>query len=205
MKKKIKNETTKVDKLLELARLGPIRARDLAPHGIPRSYLQRLCNRGIMERVSRGLYGLVDTSVSEHHTLVEASIRVPDGVICLQSALLFHGMTTELPYQVWMFIGRHSRMPRIDYPPLQIVRASGPAFTHGVEEHRIENVSLRITTPAKTVADCFRFRRYVGLDVAITALKDYITKYRGGMDDLMFAAKADRIYPFMRPYMEALV
>ncbi len=116
-----------------------------------------------------------------------------------------HGLTTESPHAVWVLIDRRARMPKLGYPKLEVVRASGPAREHGVETRVIDGVNVQITTAAKTVADCFRFRRHVGLEVALAALKDYLTKRRGSVDALVEAARADRIYPLMRPYLEALM
>ncbi len=235
--------TTKIEKLLRLAEKGPVRARDLHEAGIPRTYLRRLSDRGILERVDRGLYRLVDAPVTQDHTLAQVAKRIPHAIVCLLSALQFHELTTELPNSVWVMIDRHARMPKLSYPKLEVVRASGAARIHGVETRIIEGVSAKITTPAKTVADCFRFRRHVGQDVAIAALRDYLAKSRGkptssqrnaiiegggfgegdgtgygtsrgdgygdptvySIDALVDAARADRVYTVLRPYLEALV
>lgn len=198
-------EATKADALLKLARKGPLRARDLAAGGIPRVYLRRLCERGLLERVDRGLYRLADaSSVTELHSLATVAMRAPHAIVCLLSALQVHDLTSEAPHAVWVMIDRHARVPKLARPQLEVVRASGRALDHGVETRQIEGANVRITSPAKTVADCFRYRRHVGLDVAIAALRDYLSTRRGGMDDLVEAARADRIYTFMRPYLEAL-
>ncbi|HWN68672.1 MAG TPA: type IV toxin-antitoxin system AbiEi family antitoxin domain-containing protein [Haliangium sp.] len=196
--------TTKMDALRKLARKGPIRARDLDAAGIPRTYLKRLCDSGDLEQVDRGLYRLPDAEVTELHTLAEVGKRVPHGIICLLSALQIHELTTEVPHEVWLLIDTHARMPKLSYPPLRVVRASGAAREHGVESRKIEGVLVHVTTPAKTIADCFRYRRHVGLDVALAALRDYLRKHRTGIDALVEAARADRVYSVMRPYMEAL-
>jgi predicted transcriptional regulator of viral defense system len=195
---------TKTDALLRLARKGPIRARDLDGAGIPRAYLSRLCERGQLEQVDRGLYRLAEAPVTELSSLADVSKRVPHAVICLLSALQLHGLTTEVPHAVWVLIDRHARLPKLTSPRLEVVRASGAAREHGVETRSIEGVNVQLTTPAKTVADCFRFRRHVGLEVARAALKEYLRKRRGSIDALVNAARADRIYAFMRPYLEAL-
>ena len=194
----------KIDALIRLARKGPIRARDLANAEIPRTYLARLCESGVLEQVDRGLYRLADARVTELHSLAEVAKRVPHAVICLLSALQVHGLTTESPHAVWIMIDTHARAPKIAYPTVEIVRASGKARSHGIETRTIENVPVRLTTPAKTVADCFRYRKHVGLDVALGSLREYLRKRRGGVDALTTAAKVDRIYAFMRPYLEAL-
>lgn len=195
---------TKTITLLRLARKGPVRARDLDEAGIPRAYLKRLCDRGLLEQVDRGLYRLADAPVTELSSLADVSKRVPHAVICLLSALQVHGLTTEVPHAVWVLIDRHARMPTLTTPTLEVVRASRKALEHGVETRVIDGVKVQVTTPAKTVADCFRFRRHVGLEVALAALKDYLRKRKGSIDALVEAAHADRIYAFMRPYLEAL-
>ena len=196
--------STKSDVVLRLARKGPIRARDLAAAGVPRAYLSRLRERGLIEQVDRGLYRVPDAPVTLFHSLAEVAVRVPHAVICLASALQVHELTTEVPHAVWIMIDRHARMPSLSYPKLEVVRASGNALTHGVETRVIEAVTVRITTAAKTVADCFRYRRHIGLDVALAALRDYLQRHRGGTDALIDAARADRVGVLMRPYLEAL-
>lgn len=196
--------TTKTDALLRLARKGPVRARDLDEAGIPRAYLRRLCDRGLLEQVDRGIYRLADAPVTELHSLAEVATRVPHATVCLLSALQLHELTTEVPHAVWVMIDRHARAPKLTYPKLEIVRASGRALEHGIETRAIEGVNVRVTSAAKTVADCFRYRRHVGLDVAKAALRDHLRTHRGGMNALVEAARADRVYTLMRPYLEAL-
>jgi predicted transcriptional regulator of viral defense system len=195
---------TKTEALLRLARNGPVRARDLERVKIPRTYLRRLCERGVLEQVDRGLYRLADAPVSELHSLAEVAKRVPQGVICLLSALQVHRLTTEVPHAVWIQLDRRARVPKLAYPKLEVVRASGAARNHGTEARIIDGVRVRLTSPAKTVADCFRYRRHVGLDVALAALRDYLRTRRGGINALVEAARADRILAFMRPYLDAL-
>lgn len=198
-------DTTKVKDLLSLAAKGPVRAADLDAADIPRVYLKRLCDQGLLEQVDRGLYRLADAPVTELSSVAEVAKRVPHGIICLLSALQIHELTTESPHAVWLLIDRHRRSPGFSYPQIEVVRASGNALDLGVEKRIIEGVKTRITTPAKTVADCFRFRKHVGLEVAMEALKDYLDKRPQTIDALVDAAKADRVYTFMRPYLEALV
>ncbi|MBU1239820.1 type IV toxin-antitoxin system AbiEi family antitoxin domain-containing protein [Myxococcota bacterium] len=195
---------SKTDLLLQIARQGPLRARDLQRAGISRTYLTRLCDRGLLERVDRGLYRLVEGPVTENSSLADVISRAPHAVICLLSALQLHDMTSEAPHAVWIMIDRHARMPRMATPRIEVVRASGAARLHGTETRVIDGLEITITTPAKTVADCFRFRRHVGLEVALEALRDYRKNRKGTIDTLIEAARADRIYAFMRPYLEAL-
>jgi len=205
--------STKTSELLRLAGSGPLRTRDVDAAGIPRVYLRRLCERGLLERVDRGLYRLPEAPVTELHSLVEVARRVPHATVALLSALQVHGLTTEAPRAVWILIDRHARTPKVTYPKLEVVYASGLALVHGVETRTIEGVPVRLTTPAKTVADCFRYRRHVGLEVALAALRGYLGRpvARGGtrrtgspVDDLIAAARADRVSAVLRPYLEAL-
>jgi predicted transcriptional regulator of viral defense system len=196
---------TKSQQLLELVRSrGVVRPRDLDRHGIPRTYLIRLHRRGVLGRPSRGVYVLADAEPTEHHSLAEASKRVPGGVVCLLSALRFHGLTTQAPFEVWLAIDRKARLPRVEYPPLHVVRFSGPALTEGVEGHTVEGVPVRVTTPARTVVDCFAYRNKVGLDVALEALRDCRRQRKATMDELDHAARARRMANVMRPYLESL-
>lgn len=196
--------TDKASSLLRLARRGPVRARDLDTAGIPRTYLRRLCDRGVLERIDRGLYRLVDAPMSELSSLAEVSKRSPRAVICLLSALQVHGLASESPHAVWLLIDRHGRAPKFTSSKLEVVRASGAARDHGIQEILIDRVKVPVTTPAKTVADCFRYRRHVGLEVALAALRDYLKKRKGSIDALMAAASADRVQTVLRPYLEAL-
>ena len=194
----------RTQQILEIvAKAGVLRPRDLDAHGIPRIYLSRLCERGLLDRVGRGLYVLPDADVSEHHTLAEAGKRVPHGVVCLLSALRFHGRTTQSPSEVWLAIGNKAWRPQVDYPPLRFVRFSERTLEAGVEEHSIEGVLVRIYNPAKTVADCFKYRNKIGLDVALEALRDCRRQRRCTNDELWHYAKICRVANVMRPYMEA--
>jgi predicted transcriptional regulator of viral defense system len=159
---------------------------------------------GALERVGRGLYVPAGAKITEHHTLAEASKRLPAGVICLLSALAFHGMTTQSPHEVWIAIDVKARKPKTDWPPMRVVRFSGRARTFGVEKHVIEGVDVMVTSRAKTVADCFKYRNKIGLDVALEALRDYLRKRGRSMDDLVHAAAACRVARVMRPYIESL-
>ena len=196
---------TKTAALLRLFQSGPVRARDLAVAGIPRAYLTRLCDRGLVEQTDRGLYRLANAPVTELTSLAEVAKRLPHASICLISALQVHRLTTEVPHAVWVLIDRHARLPKIAAPKLEVVRASGTARSHGVQRRTIDGVKVSITSPAKTVADCFRYRKHVGLEVAVAALKDYVRKRTDTIDALFAAARADRIQTFMRPYVEAIV
>ncbi|HOX05020.1 MAG TPA: type IV toxin-antitoxin system AbiEi family antitoxin domain-containing protein [Planctomycetota bacterium] len=201
---KTKGNRAMADRVLELAQqYGVLHARDLRPLGIPREHLSRLCARGKLTKSGRGLYMLPDADVTEHHGLVEAAQLVPRGVVCLLSALRFHDIGTQAPFEVWLAIERRSARPRVSHPPLRVMRFSGAAFTDGVEEHRIEGVPVRVYSPAKTVADCFKYRNKIGLDVALEALREALRYRKCTADQLWEAAKVCRVLAVMRPYMEA--
>ncbi|MHB1515790.1 MAG: type IV toxin-antitoxin system AbiEi family antitoxin domain-containing protein [Acidiferrobacteraceae bacterium] len=185
-------------------RLGMLRVRDLTARGLHPEYLRRLCDQGLLTRVSCGLYMAADAEVSVHHGLAQASKRVPRGVICLLSALQFHELGTQSPFEVWLALDRRAARPRMAYPPLRIVRFSGPALTEGIEAHQIEGVRVQVTGPAKTVADCFKYRHKIGLDVALEALKECRAQRQCSPDALWRYAKICRVANVMRPYLEAV-
>jgi len=191
--------------VLGLARVhGLLRARDLDEHRIPRVYLTRLVRRGELERVARGLYALPDADVTENTSLAEAGKKVPHGVVCLLSALRFHSLGTQNPFEVWLAINTRARQPLAGHLPLRIVRFSGRALSEGIEVHDVEGVPVRIYNLAKTIADCFKYRNKIGLDVALEALREGWRARRFNMDDLWRYAKVDRVTNVMRPYLEAL-
>ena len=193
---------TKYDALLRMARKGPIRARDLDAERIPRVYLRRLADRGDLVRTDRGIYRLAGAEASEHASLADVAIRVPHATVCLYSALQFHGLTTQVSHAVWIMIDRTRRAPRIENPPVEVVRASGNARRHGIQVQRIDGVDVEITTPAKTVADCFKYRNKIGLDVAIEALREGWRAKSFTMDELWNSAKVCRVRSVIQPYME---
>lgn len=196
---------TAADRLIDLVRSrGLIRPCDLELLGIPRISLTRAVRRGQLERVGRGLYGLPERQVSAHGALAEMAHRVPKGVVCLLSALRFHGLTTQAPFEVWLAIENKAIAPKLDYPPLRIVRFSGAALTEGIEEHVVDGVTVRITGVAKTVADCFKYRNKIGLDVALEALREAWREKRMTSDDLWRYAKVCRVANVMRPYLDSL-
>ena len=155
-------------------------------------------------KVGRGLYVARGAKPTEHHSLAQASKRMPKGVVCLLSALRFHDLTTQSPFEVWLAIGEKSRLPKQANLQLRIVRFSRKALTHGVQDHRIEGVPVCVFTPAKTVADCFRYRNKIGLDVALEALRDCKHKRKATTDEIWKAAKVCRVANVMRPYLESI-
>lgn len=193
-------------KILELAKqMGLIRPCDVEAAGIHREYLLRLYRNGELTRVGRGLYALPDGQTSEFLSLAEVAKRVPNAVVCLISALQFHNLTTQITNSVWVSIENKKWEPTFDYPPLIIVRLSGDAFSFGVEEHEIDRITVKVYSPAKTVADCFKFRNKVGLDVALEALRETWRSRKATMDELWETAKVCRVANVMRPYLEMVI
>jgi predicted transcriptional regulator of viral defense system len=181
-----------------------MRTRDLEAKGMSRPAIRRLVDAGKLERVGRGMYVPAGFQATEHHGLAAAALRVPGGVVCLLSALQFHGIGTQAPFETWLAIGVKDRKPTVADLPLRIVRFSRSALEHGFEAHVIEGVPVKVTTAARTVADCFKYRNKIGLDVALEALREY-RRSRRSVDDLTRAACAVRVANVMRPYLEAIV
>jgi predicted transcriptional regulator of viral defense system len=197
---------SKTEQVLLLAReVGVLRPKDIEAQGIHREYLRRLENKGLLFRSGRGLYTLCDTAVTENHSLASACKRVPKGIVCLLSALRFHELTTQAPFEVWLAIDGKARFPKEEILPLRIVYMSGKALTAGVEEHLIEGVIVRAYSIPKTVADCFKYRNKIGLEVALEALRASWQERRCTMDELWHYAKICRVANIMRPYLESLV
>ncbi len=181
-----------------------IRTRDLARLGLPRTALGVPLADGMVSRLSHGVYAVTGYDVSEHHSFAQAAVRVPHGVVCLLSALVFHDLTTQSPHEVWLAIDRKARQPAERFPPLHVVRFGGEALSAGSTLHQIDGVPVRITTPAKTVADCFKYRNKLGISVAVEALREGWTKRRFTMDELWAMARVCRMHNVIRPYVESL-
>lgn len=186
-----------------MKRTGIVRSRDLELAGISRTRIRRLLDRGVVQRVGRGLYRLPGAPVTEQHDLAEAARRVPGGVVCLLSALRFHGLTTQNPFEVWMAIDRKAWRPRAASPPLRLFFLSGRSLREGVEHHDVSGVRVRVFSAAKTVADCFKFRNKIGTDVAIEALREYRRTRPKQLDALWKFAEVDRVTRVIGPYLEA--
>lgn len=195
---------TQVDDIKALLqRHGTITAKTLAAHGINRRFLSRLQGTGDLVRVARGIYSSGDAeAVTAHHSLLIASQRVPNGVICLLSALRFHEIGTQTPSEVWMGLPRRSRLPAEAL--IHAIHFSPQSFQVGVEQHQIEGSSVPIFSAAKTVADCFKFRGQVGLDVAIEALRECLRARKARITDIDTFAQVCRVAAVMRPYLEAM-
>jgi len=197
--------TTRKDQALEIIReLGIVRPVDLEARGISRGVLYRLVRDDLVVREARGIYVASQHPYSAEHTLAHVAKRVPAGVFCLLTALRFHELTTQNPAEVWIALHEKARKPRLDYPRLRVARFSGPALKEGIETHRLENVEVRVYSAAKTVADCFKYRNKVGIDVAVEALRDYHRSHRGGANELARFARICRVSRVMQPYLDAI-
>lgn len=185
-------------------RAGLLRSRDLERMGLSRPTVAALADAGELIRVARGVYAPADHELTERHSLAVACTRVPHGVVCLLSALAFHGLTTQNPSEVWLAIAPESRKPAPGSPPLRIARFSGAALSRGIEIHQTDGTRIRVYSVAKTVADLFKYRNKIGTDVAVEALRETLRYRRATIAELAHAAKTCRVDKVMRPYLEAL-
>lgn len=198
--------TTQRAQALELLGTHPVmRLKDFTEHGIGPETLSRLVREGTVMRPVRGLYQSAEGVADARRTLAEATALVPKGVVCLASALQFHEMTLQMPSSVWIAIERTAWRPRIDYPPIRFVRFTGQALSEGIERHRIENIEVAITDPARTIVDCFRYRTKVGIDVAVEGLREGLRQRKATSDQLWKYAMKMRAWSLMKPYVEAMV
>ncbi len=187
-----------------IRRHGVVRVKDLVDNNIHPECLRRLCKKGIVMKQGRGIYILADGKYTEHHSFAEVSKWIPSSVVCLVSALRFHNIGTQSPQKVWIALGRRCACPRLKYPPVKVFRFSGQALSEGVEEHKIDGVTVKIYGIAKTVADCFKYRNKIGSDVAVEALRETIRYKKCTSDDLWKYAKICRVWNVIRPYLEAM-
>lgn len=187
-----------------LRRQAVARSHELEAAGVSRTTLAKLVERGTVRRVARGVYSLPDASPDVGHDLARAACQVPGGVVCLLSALRFHRLTTQNPFEVWVAIPPNAWRPAGGGVPIRFIHVARSHLADGVEHHRIEGTKVAITTPAKTVADCFKFRNRIGTDVAIEALREFVQRHPGKIDSLLRHAKIDRVERVIRPYLESL-
>ena len=187
-----------------LKKAGTIRSRDLERAGVSRTQIRRLLAQGTITRAGRGLYRSPAAALTERNDLAEVARLVPGGIVCLLSALRFHNLTTQNPFEVWLAIDRKAWRPRLEHPPLRIVYLSGSTLRDGVEDHVVDGVPVRVFSAARTVADCFKFRNKIGLDVAIEALREARRAKQASADELWRYAKVNRVTNVMRPYLEAV-
>ena len=183
---------------------GVLRPRDLDKYGIARTYLSRLYKQNMLRKAGRGLYIIADAEPTKDHTIAQVCKRMPHGVVCLLSALQFHEITTQHPFEVWLALDRKGWFPNSLDLPVRIVRFSKAALTEGIEEHTIEGVKVKVYNTAKTVADCFKYRNKIGLDVALEALRECRRERKCTSDDLYHYAIICRVWRIMRPYLEAI-
>jgi predicted transcriptional regulator of viral defense system len=186
-------------------RLGVLRPKDLETHGIARTYLQRLRDQGLLRQVGRGLYVPADVDLSPENNLAAVARRVPDAVVCLLSALRVHDLTTQSPFEAWIAIPKRARAPKPNGIPVRVVRMAPEPLSAGVVNVRIDNVRVPLFDVEKTVADCFRFRSRVGLDVALEAMREYLRRPRRNVERLLHYAAIDRVADGIRPYLEAML
>jgi predicted transcriptional regulator of viral defense system len=200
-----RHPSTHEQTVLELAKAKSLlRARDLAKHALPTIALSRLVAAGKLDRVARGVYSLPGRAISEHRSLAEVALRVPQAVVCLLSALRVHGIGTQAPFEVWLAIGRRAPVPQLDHPSVRTVRMSGAAFAEGIDHLMIDGVCVPVFNAAKTVADCFKYRNKIGLDVALEALRDGWGQRKFTMDAIRHYATVNRVANVMRPYLESV-
>ena len=198
------SETARERALRLIKKQGLARPKDLEARGITRAQLSRLVRDGLVRREARGIYVLAQHAPTAEHTLARVAKRVPQGVFCLLTALRLHGLTTQSPAEVWVALPEKARRPRLDYPGMRIARFAGEALTEGIEERRVEGVTLHVYSAAKTVADSFKYRNKIGIDVAVEALRDFSRKQRGGASDLARFARICRVTRVMQPYLDAI-
>ncbi len=181
-----------------------VRPKDLVQAGLPKHYLGMFVQEGKVIRIGRGLYQLSEQNISEWHSYLEVQRQVPNGVFCLLSALVFHNFTTQNPHDLWIAIDRKAWQPKVSYPPVRYCTMSGDALNERVETHKVDGVELKVFSAAKTVADCFKYRNKIGLDIAIEALKEGWRCKKFTMSELMACAKFCRVENIIRPYAESL-
>lgn len=184
---------------------GVLKTGDALSAGIHPRTLYEMERSGIVEKLARGLYRLADMPPLGNPDLVSVALKVPNGVICLISALAYHQVTTQIPHEVYLALNRGAEPPRLEHPPIRVFWFTGEAFTQGIENNKLDGVQVRIYSPEKTIADCFKYRNKIGLDTAIEALKLYRERKRFKVNDLMRFARVCRVEKVMRPYLEALL
>lgn len=186
-------------------RLGVLRPRDLQAHGVARTYLARMCAQGQLRQIGRGLYVPADAEQSADSNLAAVGKRIPAGVVCLLSALRVHGLTTQAPFEAWIALPRQARVPKAAGLPIRVVRMVPRSLGSGVEKKTIDGVQVSVFDVEKTVADCFRFRSRIGLDVALEAMREYLRRPRRNLEKLLRYAGVVRVLKAIRPYLEAML
>jgi len=196
-----KQSYKQIEKILK--KQSVVTVKDIVSANISRNLLSDMANQGLITCIKPGIYESNNRDVSEFESFVDISVQAPNAVIALLSALQFHGLTTENPHQVWAAFLRGQRIPNIEYPPMRHVIFSEKAYQYGVEEHNAQGVTYKVYSVAKTIADCFKYRHKIGLDVAIEALKESVIN-KTDINEIWDAAKVCRVQNIIRPYMEAI-
>ncbi len=200
------DEHSKSERILQLVQKhGVLRPKDLVPFGIQAEYLRRLCDRGLLKKLGRGSYVAAGSRLSSDLSLAIVARAVPNGVICLESALAFHGLTTADMEEVSVAIERRAAKPRVDFPEIRVARLGGDAFTEGIETHVIQHVKVDIYSLEKTLADLFKFRNKIGPHIAVDALRSALGERDVNMRKLWHYARACRVERVMKPYVDALL
>jgi predicted transcriptional regulator of viral defense system len=181
---------------------GILRTGQAKKLGIDEPILVQMCEGGLLVKEARGLYRLADLPPLSNPDLVQITIRVPNSVMCLISALNYHQLTTQIPYKVYIALPRETKAPRIEYPPLDIIYLSNKPYFAGIEEHILDGVQVHIYSREKTIADCFKFRNKIGLDIALEALKDYLRQPDRNLGELLRCAQVNRVDKIMQPYLK---
>jgi predicted transcriptional regulator of viral defense system len=184
---------------------GILRASTAIQLGVPKHVLYEMVKTGKLIREAQGIYRLSESEPLGSPDLVQISLRVPRAVICLISALYFHELTTQIPHQVHFALPRDVKTPKIDYPPIRVFHFSAKPYQAGIVEQMLDGVKVKIYDREKTIADCFKFREKIGLDVALEALRDYLKQPRPSISLLVKYARINRVERVMRPYLEALI
>jgi predicted transcriptional regulator of viral defense system len=184
---------------------GILRTQQAIRLGIAPRTLYRMRDAGLILRESRGLYRLADTVLGSNTDLVQVALKIPKGVVCLISALSFHELTTQIPHQVYIALPIDAEKPRLEYPPLRIFWLSQKTYSAGIERHELDGIPVKIYGIEKTIADCFKFRNKIGLDVALEALRNYRRTEGFNVGTLLHYARIDRVEQVIRPYLEAVV
>ena len=184
---------------------GVLRTSEVIGLGIHPRTLYAMRDAGVLEQLGRGLYRLADLPPLEHPDLVSVALRVPTGVLCLLSALSLHDLTSQIPHEVYLALRRGAERPRLGHPPVRPFWFTGRAFSEGVETHTLDGIEVRVYGAAKSVADCFKYRNKLGIDVAVEALRLYLRRRGARVDDLLGHARVCRVEKVMRPYIEALL
>lgn len=184
---------------------GQLRMSEALAAGISRYMLYSLRDKGLIEQVSRGIYRLANLPSIGNPDLVTVALRFPNAVICLTSALAYHGLTTQIPHEVSVAVSRNSRLPSLDFPPVCAHKFAEIVFNAGVEEHQIDGVTVRIYSPGKTLADCFKFRNKLGMDMVLEALKLYKSRKNSDFNTVLKYARICRVEKVIKPYLEAML